>query len=215
MVTPSSLPSERPARRRRIQPFEVLVAGALLFALWAILGPSAPGSWDTGALTGGGPDSDTIATGDRRRELSATHPRVSFSLLSGYTYGGASTPARTPWKTAGPTPPPSQSIPDDVQALDGRKVAIEGFMLPLEADEFGVGRFILNANQDMCYFGAPTRITDLVMVRFTGGRRTALTHMPIVVFGTLSVGEERQGSRVVSLYRLEAEAIAAGTYYPM
>jgi len=199
-------------KRRRIQPFEVLTIGAAIVALWVMLGPS---DWSAGLLSGPGPDTSTIAKGERRAQLLASHERVSFNLLSGFSYGDL--PPMPGLGASMNTPPRSreQAFPPDVLALDGKAVAINGFMLPLDADEAGVGHFLLNANRDLCYFGAPTRVNDFIVVKMRGDKRTVLTHLPIVVFGQISVGEERRGNRLSSIYRLDAEAIAAGTAYPM
>lgn len=102
----------------------------------------------------------------------------------------------------------SYSIPSAVVALSGTAVAITGFMLPLDVNEEGVRSFLLNANLDMCYFGAPTRPNEFVVVTMTGGRRAPFVHTPVTVFGTLSVREERREGRVTSLYALDGDSLS-------
>jgi hypothetical protein len=47
-----------------------------------------------------------------------------------------------------------------------------------------------------------------VAVEMADSRRAPFTHMPIVVFGTLDIGEQRQNGRVTSMYRLRADKVA-------
>jgi len=122
---------------------------------------------------------------------------VGFNILSGYD-----------WEMPDPldptAKPPVNVIPPTVKALSGKQVFLKGFMLPLDLDASGVTKFMLNAALDMCYFGAPVRLNDWVMVTMTGTRKAKFTHLPTAVWGTLEVGEEVRNGRTVSIYRLAA-----------
>jgi hypothetical protein len=150
---------------------------------------------------GGDGDASTIVPPSRFAEMGKIFAPVSFSILSGFHYGDP------PGLAEAETRRRPDPIPPQVLALDGRQVAVAGFMLPLDYDGTGVSEFLLNASYDMCYFGAPTRPNDFIVVRMSGGRRTEFVHTPIVVFGTLTVREERSRGRVVSLYTMEAEGV--------
>lgn len=122
---------------------------------------------------------------------------VGFNILSGYD-----------WEMPDPldpgAKPPVNVIPPSVKALTGKPVYLKGFMLPLDLDANGVTKFMLNAALDMCYFGAPVRLNDWVMVTMTGTKKAKFTHLPTAVWGTLEVGEEIRNGRTVSIYRLAA-----------
>jgi hypothetical protein len=127
------------------------------------------------------------------------YQRVDFNKLSNYEYE-----LPDPFD---PTPRTLQNtIPDAVKALDGRQVSIEGFMLPLDLNPDGVSQFMLNASIDMCYFGAPVRMNEWILVKMKGGTRAKFTHLALNVKGRLDVGEEMKNGRVASLYRLEADS---------
>jgi hypothetical protein len=127
------------------------------------------------------------------------YQRVDFNKLSNYEYE-----LPDPFD---PTPRTIQNtIPDAVKALDGRLVSIEGFMLPLDLNAQGVSQFMLNASIDMCYFGAPVRMNEWILVTMKGGTRAKFTHLALNVKGRLSVGEEMKNGRVASLYRLVADS---------
>jgi hypothetical protein len=124
---------------------------------------------------------------------------VNFNTLSNYEYE-----LPDPFD---PTPrTPQNKIPDAVKALNGTLVSIEGFMLPLDLNQDGVSQFMLNASIDMCYFGAPVRMNEWILVKMKGGTRAKFTHLALNVKGRLAVGEEMKNGRVASLYRLEADS---------
>jgi hypothetical protein len=124
---------------------------------------------------------------------------VSFATLSNFEY-------ELPDPLDPSAKPDLTQVPPSVKALNGKHVSIRGFMLPVDLDQSGVSLFMLNGSQDMCYFGAPVRMNEWVLVRMQAPRKAKFTHLPIVVSGRLEVGEELKNGRVVSLYRLTAEA---------
>jgi len=123
---------------------------------------------------------------------------IDFNLLSNFDY-----------ELPDPLDPAPKTvinvIPANVKALDGKLIAIEGFMLPLDLTSQGVSMFMLNASIDMCYFGAPVRMNEWVLVTMKGGKRAPFTHLATTVKGRFSVGEQIRNGRVGSLYRLEAD----------
>jgi hypothetical protein len=123
---------------------------------------------------------------------------VGFNILSGYD-----------WEMPDPLDPtakaPSNVIPASIKALDGKPVFLKGFMLPLDLDADGVTKFMLNASIDMCYFGAPVRLNDWIMITMKPGKKAKFTHLPTGVWGRLEVGEEVRNGRTVSIYRMLAE----------
>lgn len=142
-------------------------------------------------------------SGNALEEFNRQHQDVPFSELGAFHYRPILPPAvKAAQREEG------EPIPPSIRALDGRKVRIDGFMLPTTYDDTGVSEFILNANYDMCAYGAPTVINQQVMVRMSDGHRARYTHLPIRVFGTFHVGEEFSGDRVASIYRMTATALS-------
>jgi hypothetical protein len=127
---------------------------------------------------------------------------IHFGQLSNYEF-------EVPDPLNPPAAPIQNVIPPAVKSLDGRMVSLEGFMLPIDLTPEGVSMFMLNASIDMCYFGAPVRINDWVMVRMKAGKRAKFTHLATTVKGRFEVGEDVRNGRVVSLYRLEADSAEA------
>lgn len=133
-------------------------------------------------------------------EVPEGHQVVGFEVLGGFE-----------WQPEGMAEVRSSGgmagIPTKVQRLNGERVFIKGFMLPLESTEAGVTTFILNAQLDMCYFGAPTRPNDFVMIRMKAGEAARFTHRAVAVWGRLQVSAVVADGRITTLYRMDdAEA---------
>lgn len=122
---------------------------------------------------------------------------LSFSVLSGFDYRDGMSLG---------------SLPPEIRTAHGAKVALHGFMMPLDVTSNGVTQFLLNGSYDMCQFGvsagAPNQWVEVAMAN---GDAVPYTHLPITVAGTFSVGERARNGRVVTLYRLAADkVISAG-----
>lgn len=99
-------------------------------------------------------------------------------------------------------------IPEKIKQLDGQKVALTGFMMPVRVDNQGmVEEFALNGNYDMCFYGAPSQLNQWVHVKMQAGAKAKFSHSPTTVSGTLEVGEIIQDGEVVSLYRLNGHKV--------
>jgi len=62
---------------------------------------------------------------------------------------------------------------------------------------------------EVCYFGAPVRMNEWVLVTMKGGKRAKFTHLATTVKGRLDVGEEMRNGRVACPHRLEADVAEA------
>jgi hypothetical protein len=139
----------------------------------------------------------------RVKELIQEYRPIAFSSLSDFFYY---TPE--PGERPDPEMIRKSRIPDEVKALNGRKIALNGFMLPIDQDSEGSREFVLNGNFDMCGFGGPISINQWIMVKYTGRGRVPYTHLPMSVFGELEVGEEYRDGNLFSIYRMKAKAVS-------
>jgi len=94
-------------------------------------------------------------------------------------------------------------LPEEIRALDGVKVTMAGFLLPLyEFDD--IKEFNLVASHWSCCFGVPPGLSGWVHVKLAPGERgLSNTTEPLVVTGTMRVAEHREAGYVVSIYSLE------------
>lgn len=98
-------------------------------------------------------------------------------------------------------------VPDAVRMLDNRKVAVKGFMLPLREEKGLTDEFILLRNQMMCCFGAPPNINEWIHVRVSGPAIKCIMDTPVTIFGRLHIGEYRENSTMLGIYRLDGEKL--------
>ena len=106
----------------------------------------------------------------------------------------------------------NSQIPEKIMKLDGQKVAITGFMMPVRIDKDGkVEEFALNGNYDMCFYGAPSSLNQWVHVKMNAGAKAKFSHNPTTVSGVLEVGELVQDGEIISLYRLKGDKASVQT----
>ena len=99
----------------------------------------------------------------------------------------------------------NRPIPDFIKSLDNRKIAIQGFMLPLKLENARATEFLIMKNRSMCCYGIPLRINEWVHVRMKGDGVKSIMDVPLTVYGTLHVGEIDKNGRISSIYQLDGE----------
>jgi len=93
--------------------------------------------------------------------------------------------------------------------LNGKQVAVKGYMMPVEIEKDGdVRNFLLMRTRASCCFGAPLELTDFIEVRMKNGRKGKfLMDRTITVRGDLEVGARVENGEVTSLYRMAADEV--------
>jgi hypothetical protein len=100
-------------------------------------------------------------------------------------------------------------IPNKVKQLNEKKVAITGFMLPIDVDKGKVKRFLLLKSTMSCCFGVAPRINEVVYVESSKKQKIqTVMDTPITVFGKLSVGQQfREDLMLMGVYQLELDEV--------
>ena len=103
-------------------------------------------------------------------------------------------------------------IPDRVKQLDEKKVAITGFMLPIDVDGGRVKRLLLLKSTMSCCYGVAPRINEVIYVESSKTQRIRMVmDIPITVFGKLSVGQQfREDLMLMGVYQLELDEVKRG-----
>ena len=131
--------------------------------------------------------------------------RVDFGLLAAFNY----TPPGYETMVPGAPPPsadakPKDQIPDFVRALDAKKIAVTGFMLPTKFKDGKVTEFLLMKDQSGCCFGAMPRINEWIIVKMGAGI-PPLMDVPLTLVGQLKVGEVFEEGYLSGIYQLAGE----------
>ena len=133
---------------------------------------------------------------------------LGFEVLAAFPYElpDAPTEAPTPAKSAIPAPRKSQ-IPPNVQAFDGRRVTVTGYMIPLALDDGRAKQFVLVRNLMSCCYGVPPNLNEFVLVTMTTEGVRPVMDAPVTLVGKLKVGETYEDNYLVGIYQLDGEKL--------
>lgn len=134
---------------------------------------------------------------------------TSFTVLARFFPDVGSTNAASPLPAEARWPELRKQIPEDVLALDGRKVALAGFILPLALQDGRTTRFLLLRSQSACCFGLMPRVNELVVVNVAAPGVRPRPDTPFVVGGRFQVKWVGLDGQLISLYQMEADKVEA------
>lgn len=101
-----------------------------------------------------------------------------------------------------------QKIPGDVAAINGKKVAVMGYMIPVDFQDGGTNEFILVNVVPGCFFCSKPMPNDWIEVQTVGGKRFPYAGDDlIIVTGKFEVGPVYDGAFLRSIYRLNADNV--------
>ena len=147
--------------------------------------------------------------------ISAAHTLTPPVLKDGYLQTGfdklAGFPIRLKWQLTDPVRIKGQQkvmgdLPDDVKALDQKKIAVKGFMLPVKIDGGLVTDFLLLRTQARCCYGLPIQVNELLSVHMAAPGVKSLMDQPITISGTLHIAESHDDTgALTSIYSLDGD----------
>jgi hypothetical protein len=94
----------------------------------------------------------------------------------------------------------------EIEALDGTKLRIRGFMLPA-AQNRGIREFVLVRDNQECCFGPGAALYDCIFVEMPAGKTVEYTRVPIAVEGIFNVREFVVGGKHMAIYQMDAETV--------
>lgn len=101
-----------------------------------------------------------------------------------------------------------KGMPKAVRALDGKKVMMTGFMLPIDEVQ-NIKEFLLVQSMWSCCFGQPPDINGIVRVVMPKGKTTDFFFDPLKVIGTFKVEATVLDGYCVDIYQLHVESVEA------
>lgn len=99
------------------------------------------------------------------------------------------------------------TIPENIQKLDGEKVAVTGFMLPLKVENGLVTELLLMRDLSMCCYGTVPEINEWISLKAKDAESgfKPYNDQAVTFFGNLKVGEVRENGYLVGIYEMTAE----------
>jgi hypothetical protein len=96
-------------------------------------------------------------------------------------------------------------IPAAIKAKNGKLVGLTGYMITLQETE-SIHEFLLVESVWTCCFGVAPDVHQVVVVTKEGSGIEYTTE-PLLLLGTLEVGEETEDGFVTSIYRLRGTVV--------
>jgi hypothetical protein len=97
-------------------------------------------------------------------------------------------------------------IPGEILGLNGAKVALKGFMMPLTMVGGVATEFLIMRDQSACCYGVVPKMNYWADVRMPKGVRPIMDRI-VTVYGTLKVGEVMENGYLVAIYEMEGERL--------
>ncbi len=135
--------------------------------------------------------------------------QLGFDTLSGFPSGKP--PLDDPKADAGQKAEvPLSKVPPNIRALDGQKISVVGFMIPMTVEKNNACTFILAQSRATCCYGAVPNLNQWIYVDMDRGKTAeAIMDVPVTVFGTLKVGTQfDERSTGWCLYRMTSDKVA-------
>ena len=105
-------------------------------------------------------------------------------------------------------PTANTDVPADVKALDGTKVRLRGFMIPLNQAET-ITDFALVPSLVGCCFGQPPGVQHTITCKTMKGQAVAYTVDEIYVEGTVKINVQRDQGYTFSIFDLDVTSVKA------
>lgn len=141
---------------------------------------------------------------------SAQYPNyqsISFAKLSSYPFN-VTEDMFDPRSDTGPdSRKVAQQIPGAIQALSDKKVAVTGFMLPVQLKGKFTTEFLLLQNRSTCCYGVVPQINEWIIARAQGKNTKPLMDVPVTALGTFHVGEQRENGELAGIYELDCDKV--------
>ena len=99
-----------------------------------------------------------------------------------------------------------KGLPPGLKKIDGSKVIMTGFMLPIDEVE-NIKEFLLVQSLWSCCYGQPPDINGIVRVVMKGKARADYQFDPIKIIGTFKVKAAVEDGYCVDIYQLHAESV--------
>ncbi|HSY54654.1 MAG TPA: DUF3299 domain-containing protein [Opitutaceae bacterium] len=101
-------------------------------------------------------------------------------------------------------------IPANVRTLDGRRVCISGYLLPItDGGESPVQECLIIRSPMVCCFGVAPRANEWVLVKIKAKDMPTTMDVPLNFYGMLHVGQIYEDHTFAGLYLLDGEKASA------
>ena len=94
-------------------------------------------------------------------------------------------------------------LPDKILALDGKRVRITGFLVPVSNVGGQIREFFITSSQTSCCFGTAPRLFDFILAKMPVGPDTSYVGEPTVFEGVLHVQKPPAGDEWTPIFTMD------------
>jgi len=98
-------------------------------------------------------------------------------------------------------------VPAWVRVYQNQRVALTGYMLPLQVANGLAKKFIMMRDVTTCCYGNVPNMNEYVVVTMAGEGVKAVQDVPVVLVGLLRISETYENGYIVSLYQMDGEKL--------
>jgi hypothetical protein len=96
-------------------------------------------------------------------------------------------------------------IPAWIRLYDKQRIALTGYMLPLQVQDGLTTKLIMMRDITTCCFGNVPNMNEFVIVTMKSGGIKAIQDVPVVLTGVFKIAEQYEGGYLTSIFQLEGE----------
>ncbi len=132
---------------------------------------------------------------------------VTFRQVSNFPFSVTPEMTRPDANPAAATARVLEQIPPAVRGLEGKEVALNGFMLPVKMNEGLVTDFVLLPNTMGCCYGRMPRINEMIIVNTAGKGFKPVQNVLLTIAGTFHVGAIRKNNYLIGIYEMDGKGM--------
>lgn len=149
------------------------------------------------------PPGPSLAALEGPLETISGYARIAYSQLAGFKFH----PPPQPIATEKPPPDVLQQVPASIRKLDGKKVVLTGYMLPLKLENGLTTEFFFLSSPSACCYGIIPEMNEWMLVRMRGEGLPPIQDVPMFLAGRLHVRARWDDGYLVGIYDLEGEGL--------
>jgi hypothetical protein len=162
-------------------------------------GATEPGATPQPPVPAGPP----LAALDGPLENVSGYAKVHYSQLAGFKF-------RPPPQPIAPGQPPPEvlgQVPAGIRRLDGKKVVLTGYMLPLKLENGLATEFFFLSSPTLCCYGVVPEVNEWMLVKMRKEGLPAVQDVPLFLAGRLRVQARWEEGYLVGIYEMEGDGL--------
>ncbi|HEX2853516.1 MAG TPA: DUF3299 domain-containing protein [Opitutaceae bacterium] len=96
-------------------------------------------------------------------------------------------------------------VPDWIKLYQDKRVALTGYLMPLQVENGLSKKFIMMRDITTCCFGNVPNMNEYVIVTMKTGGVKPIQDVPVVLVGVFKIEEKYENGYVVALYQMDGE----------